>query len=111
MAGDMINVSIPSNKPLSVSSGTDAVDPILSGRYLITSLHHKVTPTESNHTMVMTVMKDSVTIATPVKDIQYPEEPKGSVDVGLKTTKKKLKPKTKTPEIVAGGRLKGQSGR
>jgi len=32
MAGDMINVVIPSNKPLSVSSGKDAVDPILSGR-------------------------------------------------------------------------------
>ena len=111
MAGDMINVIIPSNKPLSASSGKDAIDPILSGRYLVTSLHHKVTPTESSHTMVMTIMKDSVSIATPVKDIQYPEEPKGSVDVGLKTTKKKLKPKTKTPEIVAGGRMKGQSGR
>ena len=42
---------------------------------------------------------------------QYPEEPKGSVDVGLRTTKKKLKPKTKSVEIVAGGRMKGQSGR
>ena len=101
MAGDMINVSIPSNKPLSVSSGTDAVDPILSGRYLITSLHHKVSPTESLHTMVMTVMKDSVSIATPVKDVQYPEEPKGSVDVGLKTTKRKLKPKTKGTKLTA----------
>ncbi len=101
MAGDMINVSIPSNKPLSVSSGTDAVDPILSGRYLVTSLHHKVSPTESLHTMVMTVMKDSVSIATTVKDIQYPKEPKGSVDVGLKTTKRKLKPKTKGTKLTA----------
>ena len=96
MAGDMINVIIPSNKPLSVSSAKDAIDPILSGRYLVTSLHHKITPTEQNHSMVMTVMKDSVASATPVKDVQYPEEPKGSVDVGLKKTKKKLKPKTKT---------------
>ena len=101
MAGDMINVIIPSNKPLSVDAGTEAIDPILSGRYLITSLHHKVTPTESSHTMVMTVMKDSVSIATPVRDIKYPEEPKGSVDVGLKTTKKKLKPKTKTIKLSA----------
>ena len=101
MAGDMINVSIPSNKPLSVSSGTDAVDPILSGRYLITSLHHKVSPTESLHTMVMTVMKDSVSIATPVRDIQYPEEPRGSVDAGLRTTKRKLKPKTKGTKLTA----------
>ena len=113
MVGDMINVIIPSNKPLSVSSGTEAIDPILSGRYLITSLHHKVTPTDSNHTMVMTIMKDSVSRATPVKDVQYPEEPKGSVDVGLKTTKKKLKPKTKFTgvEMVEGGRMKGQAGR
>ena len=101
VAGDMINVSIPSNKPLSVSSGTDAVDPILSGRYLITSLHHKVSPTESLHTMVMTVMKDSVSIATPVRDIQYPEEPRGSVDAGLRTTKRKLKPKTKGTKLTA----------
>ena len=96
MAGDMINVVIPSNKPLSSDAGKEAIDPILSGRYLVTSLHHKVTPTEANHSMVMTIMKDSVSRATPVKDVQYPEEPKGSVDVGLKTTKKKLKPKTKT---------------
>ena len=96
MVGDMINVVIPSNKPIGESSGTEAIDPILSGRYLITSLHHKVTPPEQNHTMTMTIMKDSVSVATPVKDIQYSKEPKGSVDVGLKTTKKKLKPKTKT---------------
>ncbi len=113
MVGDMINVMIPSNKPLSVSSGKDAIDPILSGRYLISSLHHKVTPTDQVHIMVMTIMKDSVSIATPVKDVQYPEEPKGTVDVGLKTTKRKLKPKTKYTgvETVAGGRMKGQSGR
>ena len=113
MAGDMINVIIPSNKPLSKSSGKDAIDPILSGRYLVSSLHHKVSPTESLHTMVMTIMKDSVSIATPVRDVQYPEEPKGAVDVGLKTTKRKLKPKTKFTgvETVEGGRMKGQSGR
>ena len=101
MVGDMINVMIPSNKPLSVSSGTEAIDPILSGRYLVSSLHHKVTPTNQVHIMVMTIMKDSVSIATPVKDVQYPEEPKGTVDVGLKTTKKKLKPKTKTIKLSA----------
>jgi hypothetical protein len=104
MAGDMINVIIPSNKPLDISAGAEAVDPILSGRYLITSLHHKVTPTEANHSMVMTIMKDSVSIAPPVKKIQYPEEPKGSVDVGLKSTKKKLKPKTKTSKMTASQR-------
>jgi len=101
MAGDMINVIIPSNKPLDISAGAEAVDPILSGRYLITSLHHKVTPTEANHSMVMTIMKDSVSVATSVKKVQYPEEPKGSVDTGLKSTKKKLKPKTKTSKMTA----------
>ena len=99
MAGDMINVIIPSNKPLSISSGKEAIDPILSGRYLISSIHHKVTPTESNHSMVMTIMKDSVISAIPVKEVQYPEEPKGTVDVGLKTTKTKLKPKTRVAYI------------
>ena len=102
MAGDMINVVIPSNKPLSVSSGKDAVDPILSGRYLVTSLHHKVTPTDSNHTMVMTIMKDSVTVATPVRDVQYPEEPIGKADKGLKKSKSKLtvKPRKALPTSV-----------
>ena len=99
MAGDMINVVIPSNKPLSLNSGKAAIDPILSGRYLISSIHHKVTPTESNHSMVMTIMKDSVISAIPVKEVQYPEEPKGTVDVGLKTTKTKLKPKTRVAYI------------
>ena len=73
-----------------------------------------VIPSEFMHSMVMTVMKDSVSIATPVKDIQYPEEPKGSVDVGLKSTKKKLKPKTKVVKVEKDwqtGRMKGQSGR
>ena len=111
MAGDMINVVIPSNKPLSLESGKEAIDPILSGRYLITSIHHKVTPTESNHSMVMNIMKDSVMKATPVEDVQYPEEPKGSVDVGLKSTKTKLKPKTRVATIETGGRMKGQAGR
>ena len=103
VAGDMINVIIPSNKPLAPTGGKDTMDPILSGRYLITSLHHKITPTEQNHSMVMTIMKDSVSAATPVKDIQYPEEPKGSIDVGLRTTKKKLKPKTKFPNTGPPG--------
>ena len=99
-----INVIIPSNKPLSVSSAKDAFDPILSGRYLITSLHHKVTPTESNHTMVMTVMKDSVERATSVVEVNYPEPPQGPVKVteGLETGN--LKPKTKFPNTGPPGR-------
>ena len=79
MCGDIINVLIPSNKPLSKSDGAMAYDPILSGRYLITSLRLLVTPSESTHMMIMTVMKDSVKKATPVKEINYPEPPKGKV--------------------------------
>ena len=96
MCGDMINVVIPSNKPLPKSSGSEAIDPILSGRYLVTSLKHMVLPLESMHSMVMTVMKDSVEKATPVKETKYSEPPKGRADVGLSTTKRKLRPVTKT---------------
>ena len=45
----------------------------------------------------MTVMKDSVESATPVKEVNYPEPPKGRADIGLSTTKRKLRPVTKTP--------------
>ena len=96
MCGDMINVVIPSNKPLPKSSGSEAIDPILSGRYLVTSLKHMVLPLESMHSMVMTVMKDSVEKATPVKETKYSEPPKGRADVGLSSTKRKLRPVTKT---------------
>jgi hypothetical protein len=97
MCGDMINVIIPSNKTLPSSNSSDAYDPILSGRYLVTSLKHMIIPEQSMHSMVMTVMKDSVEKATPVKETNYPEPPKGRADIGLSTTKGKLKPITKTP--------------
>ena len=100
MCGDMINVVIPSNKPLPKDSGSEAIDPILSGRYLVTSLKHMVLPLESMHSMVMTVMKDSVESATPVKEINYPEPPQGRADVGLSSTKRKLRPKTKTSSMT-----------
>ena len=91
------NVIIPSNRPLSPTGGKEQMDPILSGRYLVTSLKHQVTPSESMHSMVMTVMKDSVESATPVKETNYPEPPQGRADVGLSSTKRKLRPKTKKP--------------
>jgi hypothetical protein len=56
-----------------------------------------IIPEQSMHSMVMTVMKDSVEKATPVKETNYPEPPKGRADIGLSTTKGKLKPITKTP--------------
>ena len=97
MCGDVINVVIPSNKPLNKTGGKQAMDPILSGRYLISSLHHLVVPSESNHAMVMTIMKDSTEAGTSVMDIQYPQEPQGSADVGL--NKRDLTVKTKTKDI------------
>ena len=97
MCGDLINIVIPSNRPLSPTGGHEQMDPILSGRYLVTSLKHQVTPSESMHSMVMTVMKDSVETAIPVLDTTYPQAPPDRVDMGLDTTKRKLKPKTKFP--------------
>ena len=99
MCGDMINVLIPSNKPLPTSNSSEAYDPILSGRYLVTSLKHMIIPEQSMHSMVMTVMKDSVEKATPVKETNYSEPPKGRADIGLSTTKSKLRPITKKPTV------------
>jgi hypothetical protein len=93
MCGDVINVLIPSNKPLSKSETAKAFDPVLSGRYLVTSLKHMVIPSEFMHSMVMTVMKDSVKSATSVKETNYPEPPKGKV---LKEEEKQMVPKPST---------------
>ena len=93
--GDMINVVIPSNKPLDSAPDSSSLDPILSGRYLVTELHHLVIPTDQKHHMAMTVSKDSMESAPPVEDLQYPNEPVGSSDIGLQDTKNNLVPKTK----------------
>tara|TARA_Y100001963_G_scaffold114529_1_gene158805 strand:- start:37 stop:1461 length:1425 start_codon:yes stop_codon:yes gene_type:complete len=93
--GDVINVMIPSNKPMAGLSAKDAMDPLLSGRYLITQLAHNVHPTEQLHKMILTIMKDSVEKALPVKDLQIKEPPTGSIDLGLKNSKKTMKTKTK----------------
>ena len=95
MVGDIINVIIPSNKPMPPQGGREVMDPLLSGRYLIIELAHQISPTEQVHQMVMTVMKDSIESATPVKDLQYKDPPSGSTDTGLKNVKKTLTPRTK----------------
>jgi hypothetical protein len=89
MVGDMIEILIPANKPLP-AKGVDTNDPVLSGRYLITSLHHLVVPRDQMHTMTMTVMKDSFNNSAASKDTQYPNEPSGSADVGLSNTSQNL---------------------
>ena len=103
MVGDLIEIIIPSNRPLGKSGGGEQMDPFLSGRYLITSLHHQVTPTESTHYMVMTVMKDSVQAAPAVKDLQYAREPKGKIQRGKVLGEGSLKMRTKRPETSNDG--------
>jgi len=79
--GDIIDVVIPSNKPMGTPITSESLDPLLSGRYLITQVHHLIIPTEQKHHMAMNVMKDSVTRVAPVKDLQYPQEPSGGTEV------------------------------
>ena len=97
MVGDMINVVIPSNKPLAPPIVRASIDPILSGRYLITQLHHLVVPTDQRHVMSMMIMKDSLVSASVVKDLQYPEVKQGASDIGLKRTKDSLTARTNKP--------------
>ena len=98
MVGDMIEVLIPSNKKLHKAEA-EVNDPVLSGRYLITSLNHLVVPTDTVHTMTMTVMKDSVNSGVSTKDTQYPSEPSGSADVGLSRTSQNLTAGTQNPHF------------
>jgi len=98
MCGDMVNVQIPSNKPLpTAGSTTEVMDPLLSGRYMVTSIRHQVTPEKGIHAMTMTVMKDSLTTTTPVVEVKYKEPPKGAVKVSETVESKKLEQKTKKP--------------
>ena len=83
MVGDIIKVVIPSNKTLSSAEGKDSVDPILSGRYLVTEQHHLVLPDNQMHSMVMTIMKDSFEQKPKAEDRKYQPEPQGKSDIGL----------------------------
>ena len=89
--GDIINVIIPSNKPMSTAEGKDAYDRTLSGRYMITELHHLFIPSSQSHSMTMTVMKDSFENAVVVEDIQIKDEPQGSIDTSLATRELSVK--------------------
>ena len=74
----------------------------MSGRYLITSLRHQVTPQEAIHTMTMTVMKDSLERAAKVEDIPYKDPPKGRVKSSM-VLETSLTPKTKKPTMTGAG--------
>ncbi len=89
--GDLINVIIPSNKPMSTAEAKDAYDRTLSGRYMITNIHHLVVPSKQSHSMTMTVMKDSFENAAVIKDLQIKDEPQGSIDTSLANRKLSVK--------------------
>ena len=77
MVGDMINVIIPSNKPL-YESGSGSIDHFLSGRYMITNINHLIVPSKKSHRMFMYVMKDSMYNPLPLEDTKYAEPPTGA---------------------------------
>ena len=99
MCGDLINVVIPSNKPLQAPVTKSSIEPILSGRYLITSLHHQVTPPDQIHQMVLTITKDSLDSNPVVKETKYAEPPQGGVDSGLN---RKLTTRPKAAKVHSG---------
>ena len=101
MAGDLINVVIPSNKPLQAPVTKASIEPILSGRYLITSLHHQVTPPEQMHQMIITITKDSVSTSPVVKETKNAEPPQGVV---YKSLNRNLTDKPKSAKPTSGPR-------
>ena len=104
MVGDLINVVIPSNKPLQAPVTKASIEPILSGRYLITSLHHQIVPSDQVHQMVLTITKDSLDANPVVKETKYKDPPRGKIDMGLHSEKQKLTPTPKTAKINSGPR-------
>ena len=102
--GDIINLVIPSNKPLAAEQGSDALDPILSGRYLITSLHHKVNVQDGNHAMFITAMKDSLVYQIATQKINIPDPPKKPVVKALSRKKRRKRFKTRTVSAIVGVR-------
>ena len=60
--GRMINFKFPKLGPSSAEDSTkEKLDTAYSGMYLITAIHHRVTPQE--HTLVMEIVKDSLSSA------------------------------------------------
>ena len=101
MAGDLINVVIPANKPLQAPVTKASIEPILSGRYLITSLHHQVMPADQMHQMVLTITKDSLDSNPTVKETKYAEPPQGKID---KKLNRKLTTRPKAAKVSSGPR-------
>ena len=85
---------------------SEALDPILSGRYLITQLRHKIDINAGTHVMVVTAMKDSVIKQTEaLKLFNFPEPPQipsMKIPELPKMPRPKL-PSFKFPKITFGG--------
>ena len=79
MVGDIIEVIIPANKPLSSGAGIDVKDRVLSGRYVVTELLNLIQPAAKIHTMTMTVMKDSFENSPAHANTKYKELSDGGV--------------------------------
>ena len=85
MVGDIFNVIIPVNDTVGEASARDAIDRVLSGRYVVTELHHLVQPSIQKHMMTMTVMKDSFENEPAVVQTRYKTPPMGMTDKEFKT--------------------------
>lgn len=65
-AGSLMYIDLPDTGPLDDSDkSADNFDPLISGNYLITKIHHKINAL-SRHSMIMEVAKDSFTYTTDV---------------------------------------------
>ena len=85
MVGDIINIIIPVNDAVGSASAKDAIDRVLSGRYVVTEIHHLIQPPIQMHMMIMTVTKDSFENEPAVVQTKYKTPPMGMVDTEFKT--------------------------
>ncbi len=104
--GDIINLTIPSQRPLAPDETSESLDSILSGRYLITSLHHKVNVQEGIHVMILTAMKDSIVREVVAQKLfnfpDPPQMPAVKIPDVPKFPRPKL-PSFKMPPVTFGG--------
>jgi len=103
--GDIINISIPANRPLSPSDSSEALDKVLTGRYLITSLHHKIDVQEDIHVMFITAMTDSIGVRAVVQKKIKLKPHRKIGGLGLKRGKKmRKKSRSRTPTAIVAVR-------
>ncbi len=62
--GDLVSVVLPAFTPADDGNPLDT-DPYMSGRYLVSTIHHEISPTFNKHIMNVEVCKDTVRTAYP----------------------------------------------